>query len=303
MILKEYDLSVRLPQERAIDTGIILVQSDKDVYKLNARVFDGVNEINYADVTSATITFGKADKNVVQGDMIVEANKLSYILGTNEIACPGKLLVSIQLWGTTERLSTARLVMQVEKDLITENAVQSTSEFPIIQQLKKDLEAIDVVDLTNQFNSHKAESANKAHGGFKSFLAAPSAVTSLADNTITTITFSAPIYNNGFWNAATPNRITIPSGVSKVKVKALASFASNSNGHRLLLVRKNNVNQVGELQVITPAAPSVATFIYGESAVISVMEGDYFEFRVRQTSGGALDLNSGGTWFTLEVVE
>ena len=165
MILKEYDLSVRLPQERAIDTGIILVQSDKDVYKLNARVFDGVNEINYADVTSATITFGKADKNVVQGDMIVEANKLSYILGTNEIACPGKLLVSIQLWGTTERLSTARLVMQVEKDLITENAVQSTSEFPIIQQLKKDLEAIDVVDLTNQFNSHKAEKATQAELG------------------------------------------------------------------------------------------------------------------------------------------
>ncbi len=161
MILKEYNLSVRLPQERAIDTGITLVQNDKDVYKLNIRIFDGVNEIDYADVASATITFLKRDNNVVQGNMTVDADKLSYTLGTNEIACPGKVLVSIQLFGTTERLSTARFVMSVERDLVTAEAVQSTSEFAILQQLKQDLEAIDVVELTNEFNVHKAEDVTK----------------------------------------------------------------------------------------------------------------------------------------------
>lgn len=166
MILKEYNLSVRLPQERAIDTGITLVQNDKDVYKLNVRIFDGVNEIDYTDVDEATITFLKSDKNVVQGDMTVEADQLSYTLGTNEIACPGKVLVSIQLFGSTERLSTARFVIYVERDLVTEDAVKSASEFPILQQLKQDLEAIDVVELTNEFNAHKAESMllKEVHG-------------------------------------------------------------------------------------------------------------------------------------------
>lgn len=160
MILKEYNLSVRLPQERAIDTGITLVQNDKDVYKLNIRIFDGVNEIDYSEVDSATITFLKRDNNVVQGNMAVEADQLSYTLGTNEIACPGKVLVSIQLFGATERLSTARFVMSVERDLVTADAVQSTSEFPILQQLKQDLEAIDVVALTSAFNAHTADYAS-----------------------------------------------------------------------------------------------------------------------------------------------
>jgi hypothetical protein len=149
LILKEYNLSVRLPQERAIDTGITLVQNDKDVYKLNVRIFDGVNEIDYSEVDSATITFLKRDNNVVQGNMAVEADQLSYTLGTNEIACPGKVLVSIQLFGTTERLSTARFVMSVERDLVTAEAVQSTSEFTILQKLVQDVQAAVITYFDN----------------------------------------------------------------------------------------------------------------------------------------------------------
>ena len=42
------------------------------------------------------------------------------------------------------------------------------------------------------------------------------------------------------------------------------------------------------------------------SSVIKVQEGDYFEVRARQRSGGALDVNADGrrrTWFALEVIE
>ncbi|ANW97728.1 hypothetical protein CSTERTH_01115 [Thermoclostridium stercorarium subsp. thermolacticum DSM 2910] len=140
MILKEHNISVRLPQERAIDTGITFVQNDKGVYKLNVRVFDGDTEINYSQVSSATITFLKADGTVVQGEMQKTSNMLAYVLGTNEIAAPGKLIATIQLLGANERLTTARFLFRVEKDLITEDAVKSTSEFPILQRLVKDVE-------------------------------------------------------------------------------------------------------------------------------------------------------------------
>lgn len=140
MILKEYNLSVRLPQEKAIDTGISLVQNDKDVYKLNIRIFDGVNEIDYSEVDSATITFSKADGNVVQGDMTVGADSLTYTMGTNEIAHPGSVLASVQLFGAGgERLTSARFKFDVVKDLITPSAVQSTSEFPLLQRIAEDV--------------------------------------------------------------------------------------------------------------------------------------------------------------------
>jgi hypothetical protein len=164
MFLKEHNISVRLPQEKTIDTGIVFVQNDKDVYKLNIRVFDGVYEIDYTEVEEATITFSKADGNVVQGDMQIEADQLTYVLGTNEIAAPGKLIATIQLLGANERLTTARFVFNVEKDLITEDAVKSTSEFAILQQLKNELEEIDVVELRNEFEAHKAESVQDAGG-------------------------------------------------------------------------------------------------------------------------------------------
>ena len=137
---------------------------------------------------------------------------------------------------------------------------------------------------------------------YKGFLSAPSTVVSLANNVLTTINFGTPLYDTGFYSSGNPSRITIPANIKKVKVKGIASFASSANGHRLLLIRKNGVAQSGEAQVILPATSDGTIFVYTESAVLNVVQGDYFEFRVRQTSGGALDLNT-ASWFALEVVE
>ena len=130
MITREFDLTIRVPQQDYIDTGIKLVQNDQGVYVFNLRITDGITDIDYNQVDRATIIFKKRDGNVVQGNLEPTENGYRYMLGTNEIACPGKVIASIQLYGALdERLTTARFAFEVVSDLITPSAVESTTEF------------------------------------------------------------------------------------------------------------------------------------------------------------------------------
>lgn len=150
MITREFDLTIRVPQQDYNDTGIKLVQNDQNVYYFNIRITDGINDIDYSQVERATITFKKKDGNVIQGNLVPADKGYTYKLGTNEIACPGKVVASIQLYGEDgERLTTARFQFEVVADLITPDAVQSESRFPILQQLVADVEQLkqDIVNL------------------------------------------------------------------------------------------------------------------------------------------------------------
>ena len=151
MITQIHELIIRIKESNYIKTDIRIVQNDCKVHIFNIKVFDELTEIDYNIVGSATITFLKNDQNVVQGNLTKTANGYSYELGTNEVAYPGTTLASIQLMGTNgERLTTARVEFYVIMDLINPSLVKSTTEFAILQELKEELEAIDVVALTNQ---------------------------------------------------------------------------------------------------------------------------------------------------------
>ena len=130
MITREFDLTIKVPQQDYNDTGIKLVQNDQNVYYFNIRITDGINDIDYSQVERATITFKKRGGNVVQGNLVPADTGYTYKLGTNEIACPGKVMASIQLYGALdERLTTARFAFEVVQDLINPSMVESTTEF------------------------------------------------------------------------------------------------------------------------------------------------------------------------------
>jgi hypothetical protein len=130
LITRNFEITIRIPEQNYIPTLFQVVENDNDVYNLTIHITDGINEIDYSQVSSATITFLKGDGNVVQGNLTVGENSLTYTMGTNEIAHPGNVLASIQLIGASgERLTTARFRFNVVKDLITPSAVQSTTEF------------------------------------------------------------------------------------------------------------------------------------------------------------------------------
>lgn len=145
MITREFDLVIRVPQQDYINTGIEVVQNDQNVYYFNIRITDGINDIDYSQVERATITFEKRDGHVVQGNLEPTENGYRYMLGTNEIAYPGKVIASIQLYGDLdERLTTAQFAFNVVRDLITPSAIESTTEFDALAKaivMMEDLES------------------------------------------------------------------------------------------------------------------------------------------------------------------
>jgi len=172
MIKRTFDITTRIEQGQ-IPFCFQCVQGDKDVYALHIRITEGDKEIDYTQVSDATITFALANGAVVQSDptrLTVSATGITYQMGTSEISCPGKVLASIQLFGSSgERLTTARFQFEVVADLISPKAVQSESHFPLLQQLVADVEQLkqDIVDLQIPDGSIMDEKLSNAAGQIK----------------------------------------------------------------------------------------------------------------------------------------
>jgi len=153
--------------------------------------------------------------------------------------------------------------------------------------------------------SHKAENANKAHGGFKGALLRKVVAQSIPNGVFTFVNWESVgvVYDTSiFFNPINPTRFTIPSGVSKVKLKANTKWNTNAVGRRFVDIRKNGAATFGAAYSENMPAGQSGNHI--STAVLQVIEGDYFELRVLQDSGGALDLvASGDVWFSLEVIE
>jgi hypothetical protein len=110
------------------------------------------------------------------------------------------------------------------------------------------------------------------------------------------------IDTNSFANA-TNGRFTIPAGVSKVRISTNIRVAANGNTNNQWSTYKNgsllsvidggfNIDLDGTSGYNNPGA-------FGQTAIISVVEGDYFNIRY-YVSNTSLDVD---LWYQIEVVE
>lgn len=102
------------------------------------------------------------------------------------------------------------------------------------------------------------------------------------------------------WDAANPTRLTIPQGVKWVRFSAEVAWAVNATGTRYADIIKNGSTA---FKWSSDARASVGTFSVINklgSSWLRVAPGDYFELRAQQTSGAALDVLQGGTYFQAE---
>ena len=137
-----------------------------------------------------------------------------------------------------------------------------------------------------------------------------SANQSLANGVNQPISWASTDYDTkGFWSASQPTRLTIPAGVSWVRLVASQVYSGSScAGFRQLIILKNKtpVNYGwfrGDPVVNHPATCGTTSDAQGMTPVIPVVAGDYFEMTAYQSSGAPLDLLlSTGTWFSIEVV-
>jgi hypothetical protein len=129
------------------------------------------------------------------------------------------------------------------------------------------------------------------------------AAENLANNTITPFPYVLESYDtdNIHDNVTNNTRLTVPAGVTKIRLCYRAYFAANATGYRHIYVTSNVTPSYGlPIAVMNTNSASLPTVLQGCSMVMPVSAADYFELNAVQTSGGALLSNA---TFSMEIIE
>ena len=141
---------------------------------------------------------------------------------------------------------------------------------------------------------------------FKGALVNKSGNQSLSTGTFTALSFDQETYDVGDWhdNVTDNTRMTVPAGITKVRITGGAQYAGNSTGRRFLLVHKNGSAFADSPTLILNATSGNTDALAISSNVIEVVAGDYFELVGLQDSGSALNVEAANsTWFGIEAIE
>lgn len=126
----------------------------------------------------------------------------------------------------------------------------------------------------------------------------------LTASTNTVVGFDAETADIGGWhdNSTNNSRLTVPSGVTRIRVSGGADFSSDASGtDTSLFIHKNGASLPGRPQCRYFSSSGV-TYQGVMSAILEVVAGDYFEMSVA-TQTTSRDLVAGdGTWFCIEEV-
>lgn len=190
MQLKEFNILLDMRKHNKIDY-IEVVQGDVESNVLNIQLIS--DSMKY-DLTGTTIeiAFSKSDGTTViqdqlNGISIINAieGKIQCTLNTNTIASKGKVFAEVRVFEGSKLLTSSRFEFFVRESIVDDNTIESTNEFPILNQLISttegliqtvgqieaqvpaqvvaDLNAVSLLanQLNTELDAHKAEMATR----------------------------------------------------------------------------------------------------------------------------------------------
>lgn len=204
----------------------------------------------------------------------------------------------------------------IEGFLFTDNSIQFTDNsihgMDLIDNTIMNSKFIDnTIDGTRLLDNSIALSKLVGGGAYRGALVYKDPAQSIPNDNITSLTFEYEEYDTDAIHSVMTNisRLTVPTGVTRVRLTGGVTFNDNATGYRSINIRKNGDIR-GAGYGITTGSAFNATTIYQTmvttTAVISVTAGDYFELKAWQNSGSSLDVlgtTSEQTWFCMEIVE
>ncbi|GIW56418.1 MAG: hypothetical protein KatS3mg082_2822 [Nitrospiraceae bacterium] len=139
-------------------------------------------------------------------------------------------------------------------------------------------------------------------GGFRGALVNLTAAEPVPTSTDTVLAWDAAVYDtDGFWSASNPTRLTVPAGVSRVRLKGNVHWDSGGTGYRHIWAHRNGALFPGAGRESDEGDSGVQNFA---CAVVPVVAGDSFELIALQTSGSTMNvLAADDSWFAIEVVD
>lgn len=125
---------------------------------------------------------------------------------------------------------------------------------------------------------------------------------SLVADTTTLIDWHSAVYDTqGFWAAGDPGKLTVPAGVSLVRVTGNCVSATDANGGEAHLVIRRNGNAEYGLPRYG-CQTSGGDSLNVTSALVQCSPGDYFELLVLRSDTTSVTADN-RTWFAIEAVE
>ncbi|MCC3862537.1 hypothetical protein [Pseudemcibacter aquimaris] len=107
---------------------------------------------------------------------------------------------------------------------------------------------------------------------------------------------------DSFWDGGSPSRLTVPAGVTRVRLMANLEWQTSPT-NQLIEIRKNGASVLGGGSFIVRGDSGYSNQMRNiTSAVMEVAAGDYFELMVYVGSSAEVK-NLDRTWICLEVVE
>lgn len=123
----------------------------------------------------------------------------------------------------------------------------------------------------------------------------------ISAGTNTIVNWNAEVADTDSWhdNSSNTSRLTVPSGVSKVRVGFNLGTEATLTGQLIGEIFKNGASFLGKARAETDTNGS--DFVGGWSAILDVTPGDYFEVNVFATN--AINIGSlTASWFAIEEV-
>ena len=118
----------------------IITQNDAVTFVL--RVKDGAQSFSLADITRATLVSRRNDNLTVIKDGVINADEITFDIGTTEMEKVGRVYATAQLYGVNGRVSSAQFSYSVTKDPAGSDYVPSTNEQTLIETVLSEGPAI-----------------------------------------------------------------------------------------------------------------------------------------------------------------
>ncbi|WP_439596449.1 hypothetical protein [Falsiroseomonas sp.] len=121
----------------------------------------------------------------------------------------------------------------------------------------------------------------------------------------TAVPWPAPIYDDvGLWSAAQPTRITIPAGVSRIRVATQVTWNNTATGDRKMRVLRGTTDEGNGLpaQRLPSAGADDVTILNAVGGIVPVTPGEYLRLMVFHDHGFPLNLRQRNTFLHVEAL-
>lgn len=119
------------------------------------------------------------------------------------------------------------------------------------------------------------------------------------------VAWDAETYDYGTWHDTVTNnsRLTVPSGVSRVRVMGQVTLANVTASNIITAtIRKNGSAAYDGVGQVNTANGGTTVVTQVETAILEVSAGDYFELYIKASSDTSIDYTAAGCWFAIEKI-